>query len=661
MKKNILLSSVAALSIFAFNVQAEELAEIDVWETEVISSSINLGKESIETKQADHLSDLLRDIPGVDVGGTHSINNKINIRGLQDDDLDITIDGAKVQNANMFHHIGNILINPDILKKANIQVGTNSVVNGSLGGSASFETKDGKDMLEKDKDFGARLSTSYNSNDSLSGSFTGYGKATKDLGFLVYHNYVDRGNWEYPDGDKTFGLKGKNKNTLVKATYDISDTQSISLSYDTLKDEGNYLPRPNFSTTANALISGEGVTFPTEYTRDTITLKHNIDLGDKINLDTTVYSNTNELSRFETWSGRSPRPTFTGTLEGNVKTLGLNSKAQSNIETGDILHTFTYGAVFDKQSSDVTWNGSKYGVEENAKTTALFVEDTIDFDNGLLLTPGLRFNHYDFDGAYGEIKDNKFTYGLAAEYSLNDDLTLLASTTTLYKGVEMVDVLDSTRTSSTQVPDLKPETGVNSEIGFRYIKDNTLGADNIGFAFKYFKTNIKDSISTEWNNPGSGWVATKLNNGDLNLYGMEASFKYMLGDFSSLLTYSHSRSKYDKTGNATDYEPGDNLSLNLDYKISLVIKASWNSIFVKKEKDLGTLSGISYKPGYSVHNMAFNIKPKSVKNLSIIAGVDNIFNKQYISHASSTGVSRGTFLGDYEAGRNIKVTLAYKF
>lgn len=117
--KKILLSSVVALSLVS-SVSANEkteLEEVNVWETEIVSSSLNLGEKTIETKQADHLSDLLRDLPGVDVGGTHSINNRINVRGLQDDNLDITLDGAKVQNANMFHHIGNLLINPDILKK----------------------------------------------------------------------------------------------------------------------------------------------------------------------------------------------------------------------------------------------------------------------------------------------------------------------------------------------------------------------------------------------------------------------------------------------------------------------------------------------------------------------------------------------------------------
>ncbi|QKJ22547.1 TonB-dependent receptor domain-containing protein [Poseidonibacter lekithochrous] len=661
MRRSILLSAVAALSISTINAQADQLAQVDVWETEVVSSSINLGKESIATKQADHLSDLLRDIPGVDVGGTHSINNRINIRGLQDDDLDITIDGAKVQNANMFHHIGNMLINPDILKKANIQVGTNSVINGSLGGSVAFETKDGREMLEKGKDFGARISSSYNSNKSLSGSITAYGNASEDLNFLVYHNYLDRGNWQYPSGEDTYGIKGKNQNTLLKASYDINDNQSISLSYDKLKDEGDYLPRPNFSSTANTTISGGEVTFPTEYTRNTITLKHKLDLGEKILLDTTVYSNTNELKRHETWVGRSPRPTFSGELKGEVKTLGLNSKAQSNIDVGNTLHTLTYGGIYDKQSSDVTWAGSAYGEKEEAKSSALFIEDAIDFDNGLVLTPGIRFNHYDFDGAYGKIKDNKFTYGLAAEYLISDNLTLLASATTLYKGVEMVDVLDSSRTVSTEVKSLKAETGINKEIGFRYIKDNVLGADNIGLSVKYFRTNIKDTIVTNWANVSGTWYATKANNGDLDLDGVEASFKYELGDFSSLLTYAHSNSNFTATNKSTNYEPGDSLSLNLNYQVTPNINTSWNSIFVKKEKDIGSINGIENKPGYSVHNMAVNYTPETIKNLSVIAGVDNIFNKEFISHASSTGSGRGAFFGDYEAGRNMKLTLSYKF
>src|SRR6218665_2829947 len=98
MKQKILLSSLAALVLMTNNLNAQEATEIEdvtVWETQVVSSSLNLGENAIETKQADHLSDLLRDLPGVEVGGSHSINNRINMRGLQDEDLSITLDGAK--------------------------------------------------------------------------------------------------------------------------------------------------------------------------------------------------------------------------------------------------------------------------------------------------------------------------------------------------------------------------------------------------------------------------------------------------------------------------------------------------------------------------------------------------------------------------------------
>ena len=651
-KSKILLSAIASLTIFTSSASAQEnkLDSVDVWETEIISSSLNLGKDAIETKQADHLGDLLRDLPGVNVGGTHSLDNRLSIRGLQDENLEITLDGAKVQNANMFHHIGNLMINPDILKKANIQVGTNSVVSGSLGGSVAFETKDGKDMLEKGKNFGARLSSTYNSNKSLSASITGYGKIAEDFSFLIYSNYINRGDWKYATGERIYGANGDNKNILVKGTYDINDSQSISFSYDKIIDEGDYLPRPNFNKTSNAsYFAGNEVTFPTEYTRDTVTLKHKYK-GKYISLDTTLYNNENNLERYEDWSlaGRTPRPTTKGLLDGGVKTTGINTKAQSNIEIGEILNTLTYGLIYDKQKSSVEWEGSKYGVDETARTFAIYLENAIDFNNGLVLTPGIRYNNYDFNGSYGDIKDSKFTYGLAAQYALSDEFTLLASATTLYKGVEMVDVLAGTRTNVNQSPSLEAETGINKEVGFRYLKDN------LGFSFKYFNTDIEDSIVINYPNTPP-FIGTMANNGDLELKGFEASFKYKYEDLSTLLTYSKSQSEYKNTGLSTDYEAGDTLTLNLDYRINKMITTSWNSIFVKEETD----NEESEKPGYSVHNLAVNVKPS--KNLSIIAGIDNIFNKDYIDHTSVTGTSRGTYVADHEPGRNFKITLSYKF
>ncbi|MGE4382341.1 MAG: TonB-dependent receptor [Arcobacter sp.] len=658
--KKILLSSIAAISILV-NANANEttqLEEVNVWETQVISSSLNLGENAIESKQADHLGDLLRDLPGVDVGGTHSINNRINIRGLQDENLDITLDGAKIQNANMFHHIGNLLINPDILKKADIQVGTNSVVNGSLGGTVTFETKDGKDMLETGKDFGARISSTYNSNDSLGGSITGYGKVSQNTDFLIYHNYLNKNDWKDGTGLKTFGTDGKVQNTLVKLAHNLSDTQRVSISYDTLTDEGDYSPRPDFGRAYNEARTGL-YTYPTEYVRETITLKHELNLGDKLVLNSTVYTNENELERYEKLNGITPvRPggVTQGLLNGKVKTEGLTSKAQTNFQTGIVNNTLTYGGLYDVQTSKVTWDGAKYGDNEKAKSAALYVEDMIDFDNGLIVTPGIRYNHYDFDGVYGKIKDNKFTYGLASEYAVTNNLTLLASATTLYKGVEMVDVLATNRVYAPNTPDLKAETGINKELGFTYNRDNFLGADTTGFSFKVFNTEIDDYIQTV------GYEMT--NAGSLNLRGFESSFLYKLDKLSALLTYSHSDTKFEKTGLPDPKEPGDSVSIGLDYKVLSNLSVSWDSLIAFKQDDVAG-SEYNVKNSYDVHDIALNWKPQAIRNLTVITGVDNIFDEAYVSHISEnrTYIVSGNQIStaDYEPGRNFKVTLAYKF
>ena len=135
------------------NDQVVENKSVQVWGTQ-ISNASSLLSDEIEFKQADHLSDLLRDQPGVNIGGAHSTNQRINIRGMQDLDMEVTIDGAR-QNNFMYHHMGNLLINADILKAVDLQVGNNSVLHGGLAGGVAFETKDAKDLLSDGQQVGA--------------------------------------------------------------------------------------------------------------------------------------------------------------------------------------------------------------------------------------------------------------------------------------------------------------------------------------------------------------------------------------------------------------------------------------------------------------------------------------------------------------------------
>ena len=90
-------------------------------------------------------------------------------------------------------------------------------------------------------------------------------------------------------------------------------------------------------------------------------------------------------------------------LEGEVTNIGLNTKAQSNLDIGSTFNTFTYGVQYDEQESKVSMDGTKYGEDEESKTLALYVENAIDFNNGFILTPGVRFTNYKLDGVYGKL------------------------------------------------------------------------------------------------------------------------------------------------------------------------------------------------------------------------------------------------------------------
>lgn len=655
MNKKILLSSIASLAILSFNANAQDetkINSVDVWETEVVSSSLNLGKDSIETKQADHLSDLLRGLPGVDVGGSHSMNNKIIIRGIKDEDINITVDGAKQPNVDMFHHQSTLKINPDILKKVNIEVGANSVVHGELGGSIEFETKDGKDFLENGEKVGAIASTKYNSNDSVGASLATYGKITDNSDFFIYYDHIENENWKTGDGKKEKGREGTIKNLLLKYGIDLDDTQRISFSYDRLEDEGDYHPRPNLSTAVNEAINvarglQANLIHPTEYIRNTYTLKHTVDKGENLLVNSSLYFNEMDLTRHESNSnGRGD------VFNAVVENKGFNTKAQSSIDYGKTLNTFTYGLSYDVQTSEVTTDGDAYGDDEEAKTFALFIEDAIDFNNGLVLTPGIRATKYKLDGVVADVSEKEITYSLAAEYAVTDSFSLLASHTTLFKGAPMQEVFASYRTrTSTQNSKIESETGYNNEVGFKYIKDNVLGADNIGILTKYYVTKINDDI-------GFDDTYQMVNLGDTKTKGIEASFAYNLNDFNALFTYSRMDSEVLYTGEALEQETGDTFTLGLNYQATPEVGLSWQSIFVKDENDVKDIE----KEGYHVHDFAVKYTPKAVKGLKVIAGIDNIFDKAYASHSSFQGDLR-TYgdATDYEPGRNFKVTLSYKF
>ena len=645
-----------------------ELATVAVWGTHVSSDSLYLGEQEIELKQADHLSDLMRVLPGVDIGGTHSINTRINFRGLDDRNLSIFIDGAQQKNY-LFHHIGNLLINPDILQSAEIQLGTNTVTHGGLGGSVRFETKDARDLLAgTDRDFGARLALGYNTNALNSQSATAYGQLGERVDGLIYYNRVDRDNFEDGNGRETVGSDGETEDVLAKLGFAIADNQRLEVSYDYLSDAGDYTQRPDMGAVLNQALTGDLV-LPTEYSRETINVSYDLDLGPAFALDATYFTNDMDLYRDE-------RAATTRTGPGRQKRAiadnqGVNLLARSDIGFGGLDHQLTYGVEYFDQSFDYDGDIELAGGEitQSSDYTAIFIEDAIGLTRQLTVRPGVRYTDYSisYDTAGSSGSFDEVSYGLAADFKVNDALTLLASHTDLFQGPELAEPFTGAGGNKLVNPDLAAETGHAREFGVRFSVPFDAGQLNLGA--NLFRTEINDFIAEQAVTGSTTGATQDVNIGDAVIDGAEASANLAFDNWSALLTYATSNMDIDGAAPDDSFrEIGDQVSYELsrsfhDGDLTIAV----NGLFVM---DKQTLSG-DIKQDYNVHNLTARWDGAfGIDGLSTTFGIDNLFDKAYTSHASRTGIISNFFtpdpddlleLNDVEPGRNIKITLAKTF
>lgn len=693
----IAVSSMFSSTVFADELKDDDIERISVWSTQVKTSSLYLKGEEIADKQADHISDLLRSIPGVDVGGAHSLNQRITIRSMDDKDLNITIDGA-AQNSYMYHHMGNLQIHADILKSVDIEIGSNSIVNGGLGGAVRFETKQARDLLAQDQRFGGRVQVSAGDNSGSNYSLTGYGLIGDSFDFLGYYNAVERDNYEVGGGKikdhlgevventdgKVRGLSGDLDDALIKFGWNISNNQRVSLGYETYKDQGDYTYRPDMGLATDIAATQAlklPLLWPTEFTRDTLTFNYDVTWGEST-LKATAYTNTSELWRDQTgWAQNERFANRAAIVTGEAKNSGLNVLAETAIESDNISHELTYGfnyLVHETHYESKTTSAVDTS-EEESSTVSLFIQNRVTFENGITLIPGVRYDNYDIDSSVVDDSYDQVSFSLAAELSISDNTLLKVSSTEIFKGPEISEVFVGAGQGETENPHIKAETGLNTEIAIAY-QDAVLGADAFSMGATLFRTVIDDYIYDYASipndpNPRASW---KDNIGDMEIDGYEAYVGYQLGNFNGQITFSSAESDLDAfsqyklahDGARLDRQQGDTISVNFSYAIdALNLDVNWETMQVSdvtKGIDLGGATENNAKQGFVVHNISAHWEPDSLKGVTVIVGVDNVFDEYYASQSSHTGLSKHFLFGDlylfdYEPGRNIKATVSYQF
>ncbi|CAI4153986.1 Hemoglobin/transferrin/lactoferrin receptor protein [Alteromonas macleodii] len=681
MKKLVLASAVCTLSspvVFAQSLENQNEETKSIERVAVVGAATNLSitADDIEQFQANDLADVFRESPSVSVGGSVGVAQKIFIRGLEDAYLNVTVDGAQ-QTSTLFHHIGRVTLDPDLLKQIDVQAGAGEATSGpgAIGGSIRFKTKDAQDLLRGDEQFGGRVKASYFSNEGTRYSGSLYGKLSDSWGLLGYYSTVDRDNFEDGDGNEVLGTAADQDLMFLKASGYITDNQYLSISAEQRDEEGEFSARPNWVVLEGAPL------YPSEAERDTYVANYRFDHSALVFLEATAYQ-TSSLFR----GGRFD-------FLSDIDTYGFDIRNTTDISN----HVFTYGIDYRK---DEVESGPGVGPVQNAEegsVMGIYAQAHSNITPELLLSYGVRYDDFDFqqqiliDDYYGTpvtdepsgLDDNELSFNVGLEYQLTEAWTLGLGYAEAARGKQIGDgfTLDEYLYDGEDVPvvasDVVPETVTNLEASIEY------SANNLNARLSAYESTIDDVLF-------SGYQGNSVFNniGDLESSGVEFNLAYRWDSvdvyfgFSSVDVELMPREDlYSVPYNSIDingYEfvglgnsRGDTWVLGADYTVTADISVGFNITMVD-DINIDTLHQ-ALENGwtdslYSLNKADYTLVDiygewEVTNDLRLNMAVTNLFDEAYIDHSSVGDYSEvfPSVIGPQEAGRDIRLSVTYDF
>jgi len=657
--KRAVLPMAIASALYAHTAVAENAADTSTVLAPVAvvgqTTNVEITAEQLDFYQANDLADIFRHVPSVSVGGSLGIAQKVYIRGLEDTQLSVTVDGAP-QTGTLFHHAGRLSIEPELLKKVEVQAGAGEATAGAgaIGGAIHFETKDPEDLLAPGQQFGGMVKGGVFSNEGHRESVSLYGRIGESGGFLASYMNADRDDMKDGNGDTLASTASDQDLGFLKLTSDFADHHRVELAFEKRQEEGDFAQRPNWP------VASWSPEYPMESERQTITLNHAFNLNALVNLETTLYRTENSLLQ--------DVHTRWGKFEAEVESYGFDVRNTSQLGA----HEVVYGADLRRDEVKTRYHDPSQGSgnAEDGRVMGLYVQDHWQLTDALLLSYGARYDDYEVDQGSDGIKvdSNGLSPNIGFEYDINDQLQLSVGHARAMRGKE---VGDGFTLGGTIDPNIDPEKVENTEVGIEY--DN---GDLLLKASVYHST-IDDVILDQL---GAGTVYE--NAGTVKTRGFEVQAAYQWQQLLLSASFSHNDARlngnrvegYEHNGLANSR--GDTLTLSALYAYSPQLRFGWNVNYVddlnnvevfQRASSIGWIGSTQTinKPGYTVHDIYLTWTPLADDSLELNLAVQNLFDEQYIDHSSVAdyngiagweGVS-----GQPEAGRDIRLSALYRF
>ncbi|MCX8999714.1 TonB-dependent hemoglobin/transferrin/lactoferrin family receptor [Rhizobiaceae bacterium BDR2-2] len=396
------------------------------WVYQTPSSVSVVSREAIRNSATRNSRELFADVPGVVVSNDNAQSQglNVNIRGLQDQTrINMMIDGAR-QNFQRSAHgsTGLTYVDPAFIRQVDIEKSGTSGVGGaaSLGGSVNFRTLVADDLIEAGRNWGAEIDGTTGTNAyhfagnasaaiRLSDSFSILGGISyKDVGKYDigsrHPNTTNLGNVydQMPWGSETWS-------GLLKTEMQPTDDTTLDLSwlhYDTEFAQGT---DSNLQNDVN------------DVTNDTVTASFGWDPDSElIDLKTRLWYNRVKDEEHRSQRTSSMREVFVdytmsgvgGSIENTsrfdlpIGNLSLNYGVEAFRDDGD---TKANGDDITDDPDEAWWYQGANG-SGTRDVVSGFANATLDHDDWLSVSGGIRYDYYTIDGSttvFSELKQIK--------------------------------------------------------------------------------------------------------------------------------------------------------------------------------------------------------------------------------------------------------------
>lgn len=672
------------------------------------------SKDSLLSKQATSVADALEDIPNVDIrGGSRSIAQKPNIRGLSDNRVVQVIDGVR-QNFDLAHR-GSYFLPMSLIQEIEVIKGPSSSLwgSGALGGVVAMRTPNALDLLKNNDKFGVKIRQGYQTANNLSERDVSVFAANDKFDVLISGFYNNADNLRTGKGNKLNNTAYKQFGGLAKFGWQINDANRVELSHRETRfkqtapsnnEVENELtnekiieqieefhrpnngfpskPRPSESETSK-FYSGVKTRFGSvSYLTDqqipdqsTVFNYYLTPDNPYLNTHIALYNNKTIEKEQRKVSGVKDQTKLT--------TRGINLRNSS-----ELSHiSFVYGVDYmrDKIRTERGTNGSdaKFRAEPynaNSNTTGVYLIAHIPlFGEKLLLSPSVRYDHYDTSSKTVKYKDNHLSPATKLTWIVTNWLDFTAKYNEAFRAPSMQERFVSGAHFGAETrglnqvnrfvanPNLRPETAKNKEITANLHFDSLFKqGDKFKIEATYFRNDVKDFINLKIFNDANTNKSASTRTGALlptksqyqnitnaRLSGIELQAQYQTERLTLFTNYGSTKGKDKDSGEALSNIAASKIGVGVNYalvKDKFTVGATVTHYAAQRRvpKD----HAVTY-PSYILTDLRATYAPLKGewKNLRLDFALENLFDRKY---QPAFSLMEGT-------GRNAKISAVYSF